>query len=91
VLGGGLLGDARIEITYGPLSLAQWRVHATPAAAGQRAALFPLLLPAHLSASVTERWRVSDTRGGARLVQDDEPSLLGVYAYLGTIPSRRAA
>lgn len=91
VLGGGLLGDARIEITYGPLSLAQWRVHATPAAAAQRAALFPLLLPAHLSASVTERWRVSDTRGGARLVQDDEPSLLGVNAYLGTIPSRRAA
>lgn len=90
VLGGGIIGDARIEIVYGPLTLAQWRRHATPAAARERAALFPYILPAHL-AVVVERWRVGDAAAGTRLDDAAMPALLGVNAYLGTIPLRSAA
>jgi predicted component of type VI protein secretion system len=90
VLGGGIVGDARIEITYGPLTLDQWRRHVTPAAARERRALFPFILPAHLSA-VSERWRVGDAAVGARLDDAERPALLGVNAYLGDIPVRRAA
>ena len=90
VLGGGIIGDARIEIVYGPLTLAQWRRHATPAAARARAALFPYILPAHL-AVVVERWRVGDAAAGTRLDDAAMPALLGVNAYLGTIPLRSAA
>ena len=90
VLGGGIVGDARIEITYGPLTLDQWRLHVSPAAARERRALFPFILPAHLSA-VSERWRVGDAAVGARLDDAERPALLGVNAYLGDIPVRRAA
>ena len=90
VLGGGIIGDARIEIVYGPLTLAQWRRHATPAAARERAALFPYIRPAHL-AVVVERWRVGDAAAGTRLDDAAMPALLGVNAYLGTIPLRSAA
>lgn len=90
LLGGGIIGDARIEIVYGPLTLAQWRRHATPAAARERAALFPYILPAHL-AVVVERWRVGDAAAGTRLDDAAMPALLGVNAYLGTIPLRSAA
>ncbi len=91
VLGGGIVGDARLEITYGPLTLAEWREHATPAATAERAALFPYILPAHLTTVVTERWRVGDAAAGVQLDDADRPALLGVNTYLGTTPLRRAA
>ncbi len=90
VLGGGIIGDARIENVYCPLTQAQWGRHATPAAARERAALFPYILPAHL-AVVVERWRVGDAAAGTRLDDAAMPALLGVNAYLGTIPLRSAA
>jgi hypothetical protein len=90
ILGGGIRGDARVEITYGPLSLDQWREHTAPAAVRERAAIFPYILPAHLAA-VIERWRVGDPALGARLEEVDRPALLGVNAYLGDTPVRRAA
>ncbi len=90
MLGGGIVGDAHLEITYGPLSLPEWRRHGTPAAAREREALFPYILPAQLSA-VTERWQVGDAAAGTRLDAAASPALLGVNAYLGAIPVRRAA
>lgn len=90
ILGGGIIGDARLEIIYGPVTLDAWRRHVTPAAIGERAALFPYILPAHLSV-VSERWRVGDATIGARLDDAARPAVLGVNAYLGDIPVRRAA
>ncbi len=91
VLGGGMRGDARVEITYGPLSLDDWRRHSTRDNGRQRQALFPLILPAHLSGAVTERWTVTGAGEGTRPGLADQPALLGVNAYLGAIPLRRAA
>jgi hypothetical protein len=90
MLGGGIIGDARVEITYGPVTLDAWRRHVTAASTRERAALFPYILPAHLSA-VSERWRVGDSTIGARLDDAARPAVLGVNAYLGDIPVRRAA
>ena len=90
MLGGGIIGDARVEITYGPVTLDAWRRHVTPASTRERQALFPYILPAHLSA-VSERWRVGDATIGARLDDAARPAVLGVNAYLGEIPVRRAA
>lgn len=90
MLGGGIIGDARVEITYGPVTLDEWRRHVTPAITREREALFPYILPAHLSA-VSERWRVGDATIGARLDDAARPAVLGVNAYLGEIPVRRAA
>jgi hypothetical protein len=90
MLGGGIIGDARVEITYGPVTLDEWRRHVTPASTREREALFPYILPAHLSA-VSERWRVGDCTIGARLDDAARPAVLGVNAYLGDIPVRRAA
>ena len=67
-----------------------WRRHVTPASTREREALFPYILPAHLSA-VSERWRVGDAAAGARLDDAGRPAVLGVNAYLGDIPVRRAA
>lgn len=91
VIGGGIIADARVEITYGPLTLYQWRAHATAESARQRTALFPYILPAHLAGRVTERWQVGDATLGATLGDTGEPVLLGVNAYLGALPVRRAA
>jgi hypothetical protein len=91
VLGGGLVGDARIEVTYGPVSLAAWRTHVTADAARQRRALFPLILPAHLASAVTERWEVGDASIDTRLGSAEHPALLGINAYLGAAALRRAA
>src|SRR5574337_1208490 len=82
VLGGGVRGDARVEVTYGPLALDEWRRHAGPELTRERRALFPLLLPAHLSEAVTERWQVGRAADGARLADPAAPALLGVNAYL---------
>jgi hypothetical protein len=90
MLGGGIIGDARLEITYGPVTLDAWRRHATPASTREREALFPYILPAHLSV-VSERWRVGDASAGAHLDDAARPAVLGVNAYLGDIPVRRAA
>ena len=90
MLGGGIIGEARVEITYGPVTLDAWRRHVTPASTRERQALFPYILPAHLSA-VSERWRVGDATIGARLDDAARPAVLGVNAYLGDIPVRRAA
>lgn len=90
MLGGGIIGEARVEITYGPVTLDAWRRHVTPASTRERQALFPYILPAHLSA-VSERWRVGDATIGARLDDAARPAVLGVNAYLGEIPVRRAA
>lgn len=90
ILGGGIIGDARVEITYGPVTLDEWRRHLTPDCTREREALFPYILPAHLSA-VSERWRVGEATIGARLDEAARPAVLGVNAYLGEIPVRRAA
>ncbi|MBA2628046.1 MAG: PASTA domain-containing protein [Gemmatimonadales bacterium] len=90
VVGGGIVADARVEITYGPLTLEQWRQHVATDAAGQRHALLPFILPAHLAGRVTERWRVGDRALGSSL-DSGSPPLLGVNAYLGASPVRRAA
>ena len=90
-LGSGIVGDAHVEITFGPVTLESWRQHFTVEAAAERRALYPLLLPAHLSMSVSERWRVGDSASGAKLGDGTAPALLGVNAYLGTLPLRRAA
>jgi Type VI secretion, TssG len=91
VLGGGVIGDAHVVITFGPLSLDEWRrtVHAD--STRQRSALYPLLLPAHLSMSVSERYAVGDPGAGSVLGIAERPALLGVNAYLGRSPIRRAA
>jgi hypothetical protein len=91
VLGTGLVGDAHVAITFGPVSLDTWRRHFTSELTAQRRALYPLLLPAHLSMSVSERWRVGNAATGATLGDEAAPALLGVNAYLGTLPDRRAA
>lgn len=91
VLGGGVVGDSRVSITFGPVRLDEWQRHCSPAAAQQRSALYPLILPAHLSSSVAERWQVGDPGVGALLGTPDRPALLGVNAYLGASPIRRAA
>lgn len=91
VLGGGLVGDSRVEITYGPVSLVGWRRHATPAAAAQRRALLPFILPAHLASDVVERWEVGDAAIDTRLGLADRPALLGINAYLGAAALRSAA
>jgi hypothetical protein len=91
MLGGGLVGDSQLEITYGPLSVAQWRAHDTPAMAAERAALLPSLLPMHLTSRVIERWQVGSAADGTRLDDARRPPLLGINAYLGTLPIGRAA
>lgn len=91
VLGGGLVGDSRLEITYGPLTLAQWRTHDTAAMAAERAALLPFLLPMHLTTTVVEHWHVGSAADGTRLDDARRPPLLGINAYLGTLPIGRAA
>ena len=91
VLGGGIAGDSRLEITYGPVSLDAWRTHATDAAARERRALLPYILPAHLAADVVERWSVGDASIDTRLGLADRPALLGINAYLGAAALRSAA
>lgn len=91
VLGGGIVADARVEITYGPVTLDAWRGHVGERATAERRALFPFILPAHLAGLVIERWHVGDRTPGARLDERELPSLLGVNAYLAASPSRRAA
>lgn len=91
ILGGGVIGNAHVAITFGPLTLEEWRQHATADSARQRRALYPLILPVHLSVSVSERWRVGEPGAGTVLGRAERPALLGVNAYLAAPPVRRAA
>jgi hypothetical protein len=91
LLGAGVIGDSGVVVTFGPVTLDYWREHYTSGAAQQRRALYPLLLPAHLAAGVSEQWRVGDPGAGTTLGDSTRPALLGVNAYLGQSPIRRAA
>ncbi len=91
VLGRGVVGVARVTVTFGPLSLAQWREASTDAATAERRALYPLILPAHVARHVDERWRVGHASAGTRLGNAARPALLGVNAYLASTPPRKVA
>jgi hypothetical protein len=91
LLGGGMVADGHVVVSLGPLTLAQWRRNIAPDVVRQRRALYPLILPAHLSLSVSERWVVGDSGVGTVLGDAAQPALLGINAYLGSSPVRRAA
>lgn len=91
VLGLGLPGPVHVTVTLGPVPLDVWRTHHSAAITAQRQALYPLILPAPLAGRVAERWRVGDTAQGARPGDPFAPAVLGVNAYLATLPVRKAA
>jgi hypothetical protein len=91
VLGSGVVGAARVSVTFGPVSLAQWRVATAAGATAERRAIYPFILPAHVAHHVNERWRVGDGAAGSCLGLPDRPALLGVNAYLESSPVKKVA
>jgi hypothetical protein len=84
VAGTGALGVRRLEVTFGPLELDEYRAHAlSDALRGEREALYRLVVPAHLSAQVQERWVVGDPANPPRLGDPRQAAMLGVNARLG--------
>lgn len=82
-VGVGVRALTGLTITIGPVTLDQYREHATASERAQRDALYRLLLPAHVQDAVVERWRVGDRTVGARLGDAWEPAALGLNSYLG--------
>jgi hypothetical protein len=91
VAGAGLVEGSAVEVAFGPLTLAEWRAHGEPGRRAERDALYRLVLPAELHASVRERWSVGDPRLPARLGDPSSEPRLGLNARLGPAPERKAA
>lgn len=81
VSGPGVEAVARLRITLGPVQLDQYLAHDTPELNAERAAMYRLLVPAHLSDAVEERWIVRPPEGGAHL---GDGNRLGINSYLPT-------
>lgn len=88
VAGEGLLAPCVLEVTLGPLTLAQWREHRCDARRAQRDALYRLVVPAALYRTVREAWTVGDPAAGARPGDPENEPVLGVSARLGAVPER---
>ncbi|WP_420127645.1 type VI secretion system baseplate subunit TssG [Longimicrobium sp.] len=87
VAGDGVAAPCVLEVTLGPLTLAQWREHRGEARRAQRDALYRLTVPAALHREVREAWAVGDPAAGARPGDPGHPTLLGVNARLGAAPA----
>lgn len=90
VAGGGVVEAAGVEVTFGPLTLDEWRRHTAPGHRAERDALYRLVLPATLHDRVHEQWSVGSAGIPLRLDAAAEPRL-GVNARLGPVPERMAA
>jgi hypothetical protein len=101
LLGEGLAESARLAVTIGPVPLDAYLAHDAPALRAERAAVYRLVLPAHLADAVDERWRVGDPAGAARLADasgavpiapvalaaaPQEAPALGLTTRLGRVP-----
>ncbi|HEX2095269.1 MAG TPA: type VI secretion system baseplate subunit TssG [Longimicrobiaceae bacterium] len=91
VAGEGVIEHSVLEVTFGPLDLAGWRLHTAPGCRAERDVLYHLVLPYRLRAAVRERWAVGDASSPARLGDPASEPLLGVNARLGASPDRSAA
>jgi hypothetical protein len=91
VAGEGVEAPCALEVTLGPLTLAQWREHHGDARSAQRQALYRLLVPAPFHRAVREAWAVGDPAAGARPGDPRSEPVLGINARLGAIPERSAA
>jgi hypothetical protein len=91
VAGAGVVEAAGVEVTFGPLELADWRRHANPARRAERDALYRLVLPAGVHAAVAERWEVGSARVPLQLGHPGCEPRLGINARLGPAPERKAA
>lgn len=67
LLGVGRSEIARLALTIGPVPLATYHLHAAPALAAERRAMYALVVPAPLAPAMVERWIVGDPDAGSRL------------------------
>jgi len=81
VSGAGVEAVARLNITLGPVALDEYLANDTPELGAERAAMYRLLVPAHLSGAVEERWLVRPPEGGAHL---GDGHRLGINSYIPT-------
>jgi hypothetical protein len=86
VAGEGVAAPCVLEVTLGPLALAQWREHHRDVRRAQRDALYRLVVPAALHRTVREVWAVGDPAAGARPGDPGNEPVLGVNARLGAAP-----
>lgn len=86
VAGEGVAAPCVLEVTLGPLTLAQWSEHHHDARRAQRDALYRLVVPAALYRTVREVWAVGDPAIGARPGDPGNEPVLGVNARLGAAP-----
>jgi len=91
LVGDGVTVHTAVEIDIGPVDLATYWQHNTPAERRQRDALYRLVLPAHVQDRVTERWIVGNRDEGAALGDRQRAAALGVNVYLGKPEPRSAA
>lgn len=88
LIGDGIPSHVAVEVSIGPVELATWATHRSPALVRERRALYQLVLPAHLRREVTERWVVGDRSHATRLDAGQRDFALGVNSYLGSAGAR---
>lgn len=91
LVGDGVTASTSVEIDIGPVDLATYRRMQRPEERRQRDAIYRLVLPVHLRATVTERWLVGERSQAAVLGDPEREVALGLNSYLGSPEPRSAA
>jgi hypothetical protein len=81
IIGDGMVDEAALEITLGPVSLPIYRQHQTEEGKQRIRQVLYLLLPSHVLYAI--RWLVGDTNRAPRLGIGEENALLGINAHFG--------
>ncbi len=91
IVGDGVTASTSVEIDIGPVDLETYRRMQRPDERSQRDAIYRLVLPVHLRATVTERWIVGNRSEAAVLGDPEHEAALGLNSYLGSPEPRSAA
>jgi predicted component of type VI protein secretion system len=81
ILGNGIDDEAALEITLGPVSLADYRRHRTEEGGRRIQQVLRLVSPYHWVYDL--KWLVGDAACGPRLGSEIENAVLGVNSHLG--------
>lgn len=82
VIGRGVTTASDVLVTYGPVSLNAYLLHAGHQWQRARRRILALILPASITV-IRERWRVEAPVEGTRISSTGTPALLGVNSRLG--------
>src|SRR5262245_49605405 len=81
IVGRAVEDEAVLDITFGPMTLAEYRRHQAKEMQKQLRMVFDLVLPCHLVCAVN--WLIGNPQFAPRLAADEDNAVLGLNMHLG--------